>query len=157
MDIELFLNNATKCWHFALDVTWDQNQRNPNINKGECLKDRSFFRTLLGTDQIPLYFQAIELANTVKEKEEMDILLPQLLEYMKTKYPPSLNNKDFEEGMTIRYATLLRFISLRVHCIFVISLRVTAFFFAVFCDICFFTPFQIICTTRTFQANPQLY
>ena len=106
MDIETFLHNATLCWHFAIDVTWDQNLRNPDITRGECLKVRSFFRTLLGTDQIPLYFEAIELADKVKDKEEMDILLPQLLEYMKTKYPPSLTNKEFEEGMTIRYATL---------------------------------------------------
>ena len=43
-------------------------------------------------------------------------------------------------GATIRYAGQLRFISLSVHWSFVMSLRETAFFVAVFSDICFFSP-----------------
>lgn len=106
MNIEEFLNNATKCWHFAIDIAWDQNQRNNDISRGTCLKDRSFFRSLLGTDQISVFMQAVELADKVATKEDMDVLLPQILEHMKTKFPPSLASNEYEEGMSVRYATL---------------------------------------------------
>ena len=106
MNIEEFLNNAKKCWYFAIDVAWDQNMRHNELSRGTCLKDRSFLRSLLGTDQAKVFTEAVELADKVATKAEMDVLLPKILEYMKEKFPPTLESNEYEEGLSIRYATL---------------------------------------------------
>ena len=54
--LELFLDNAVKSWQFALDIAWDQHRRHPELSRGKCLMERSFLRTLLGTDQAPVFF-----------------------------------------------------------------------------------------------------
>ena len=104
VSLEEFLDNAVKCWQFSLDVAWDQNRRHPELSRGTCLRDRSFLHTLLGTNQAPVFEQAVRLADSAAEKTEMDQLLPQVLEWMEKKYPPSMDHPEFEPGRSFRYA-----------------------------------------------------
>ena len=104
VSLEEFLDNAVKCWQFSLDVAWDQNRRHPELSRGTCLRERSFLRTLLGTDQAPVFEKACSLADSAAEKAEMDQLLPQVQEWMQAKYPPPENHPEFEPGRCFRYA-----------------------------------------------------
>jgi len=103
VSLEEFLDNAVKCWQFSLDVAWDQNRRHPELSRGQCLKERSFLRTLLGTDQAPVFEQAVRLADSAADKAEMDRLLPQVLDWMRGKYPPPKDHPEFEPGRSFRY------------------------------------------------------
>ena len=105
--LEEFLANAEKCWQFALDAAWDQNRRHPELSRGKCLHERSFLWTLLGTDQAPVFGKACELADSVDNREQMQVLLPEVLEWMKAKYPPSPDHPKFEPGRCFRYETAL--------------------------------------------------
>lgn len=104
LTLDDFLKNAEDCWHFAVDVAWDQNRRHPELSRGTCLRERSFLRTLLGTDQAPVFAKACSLADSTAEKAEMRQLLPQVLEWMEKKYPPSMDHPEFEPGRCFRYA-----------------------------------------------------
>lgn len=104
LTLDEFLKNAEDCWHFSLDVAWDQNRRHPELSRGTCLRERSFLHTLLGTNQAPVFEQACALADSGAEKTEMDRLLPNVLEWMRAKYPPPENHPEFEPGRCFRYA-----------------------------------------------------
>ena len=101
--LELFLDNARDSWQFALDAAWDQHNRHPELSRGTCLRKRSFLRTLLGTDQAPVFIQACQQADTVTVKEEMQNLLPAVLEWMKDQFPPAPDHADYEPGRSFRY------------------------------------------------------
>ena len=101
--LEQFLDNAVKSWRFSLDVAWDQHRRHPELSRGQCMRERSFLRTLLGTDQAPVFSEACRLADSVAQKEDMQCLLPDILKWMEEKYPPSLNHPEFEPGRCFRY------------------------------------------------------
>ena len=101
--LELFLDNARDSWQFALDAAWDQHNRHPELSRGTCLRERSFLRTLLGTDQAPVFIQACQQADTVTVKEEMQNLLPAVLEWMKDQFPPAPDHADYEPGRSFRY------------------------------------------------------
>ena len=103
LTLEEFLHNAEKCWQFSLDVAWDQNRRHPELSCGTCLRERSFLHTLLGTDQAPVFNQACQIADLAAKKEEMQCLLPAVLQWMENRYPPSLDHPDFEQGRSFRY------------------------------------------------------
>ena len=98
-----FLKNAEDCWRFSLDVAWDQNRRHPEFSRGQCLRERSFLRTLLGTDQADVFKNACTLADSEAEKNEMNELLPDILKWMLTRYPPPVCPPDFEAGRCFRY------------------------------------------------------
>lgn len=105
IDKKTFLDNAADAWQFSLDVAWDQNRRHPELSRGKCLRERSFLRTLLQTDQAEVFAKACVMADKVDDKYEMDILLPELLGYMEENlYPPSLDNPEFAPGRSFRYA-----------------------------------------------------
>ena len=57
---------------------------------------------------------------------------------MRVEVTDSVFVKRMKKGASIKYAVLLRFISFHVHCALVMSLRDTAFFSAVFCDMYLF-------------------
>ena len=101
---EIYLADAEKSFHFAVDVAWDQNRRHPELSRGQCLKERSFLHTLLGTNQAPVFEQACRLADSAAEKTEMNRLLPQVMEWMEKKYPPPDEHPGFEPGRCFRYA-----------------------------------------------------
>ncbi|MBO4630805.1 MAG: hypothetical protein J5858_02670 [Lentisphaeria bacterium] len=101
--LAIFLENARKAWNFSLDAAWDQNRRHPELSRGRCLRERSFLRTLLGSDQVPVFGHACVLADSVTEKEEMDQLLPQVLQWMEKQYPPPDDHPEFEPGRSFRY------------------------------------------------------
>ena len=103
ISLEDYLANTVKCWQFSLNVAWDQNRRHPELSRGQCLRERSFLRTLLRSDQAPVFVKACWLADSVREMDEMQILLPDVLDWMKAKYPPSLDDPKFEPGRTFRY------------------------------------------------------
>lgn len=104
ISLEEFLENAVKCWQFSLDIAWDQNRRHPELSKGRCLKERSFLYMMLKTDQVPVFEKACRLADDVEDKSEMQILLPEILDLMKTQYPPETEDPAYEPGRCFRYA-----------------------------------------------------
>jgi hypothetical protein len=50
--------------------------------------ERSFLRSLLGTDQTPVFSRACEMADTVTDKKDMQVLLPDVLTWMQSIFPP---------------------------------------------------------------------
>lgn len=104
--LELFLDNAVKSWQFALDAAWDQHRRHPELSRGKCLMERSFLRTLLGTDQAPVFSRACEMADTVTDKKDMQVLLPDVLTWMQSIFPPQPDHPDYEPGRSFRYNIL---------------------------------------------------
>ena len=103
LKLDEFLKNAEDCWHFSLDVAWDQNRRHPELSRGTCLRERSFLHTLLGTNQAPVFTEACALADSGAGKNAMKRLLPDVLEWMHAKYPPQENHPEFEPGRCFRY------------------------------------------------------
>lgn len=102
LEKEEFLQNVKDCWAFAIEVAWDQNRRHPELSRGKALEERSFLWTLLGTNEEPIFKEALLLADSCREKENMMELLPSLLAVMEKKYPPK-EEEGFEEGRSFRY------------------------------------------------------
>ena len=100
---EIFLENAVKAWRFSVDVAWDQHRRHPELSRGRCLRERSFLRTLLGDDRAPVFLRACRLADSAASKEEMHVLLPEVLEWMAGRYPPAAAHPGFAPGGSFRY------------------------------------------------------
>ena len=98
-----YMKNVDECWQFSLDAAWDQNRRHPELSCGKCLRERSFFWTLLGTNQAPVFEKACLLADSGVEKKDMDQLLPEVHEWMEKRYPPTLDNPQYEQGRSFRY------------------------------------------------------
>ena len=103
ISLKIFLDNAVKGWQFSLDVAWDQNRRHPELSRGQCLKERSFLRQVLGGDQAPVFGKACQLADTVENKKEMQCLLPEILDTVRGKYPPPTDSPEYEPGRSFRY------------------------------------------------------
>lgn len=102
-----FQENVKKCWHFSVAAAWDQNVRHPELPRSKCLEERAYLHTLLGTNEIELFKKACLLADQVQTREEMDVLLPELIRWMtENKYPVTLDNPAFEKGRTFRYNVL---------------------------------------------------
>ena len=95
--LDIFRENIRKCWQFALDVTWDQNIRHPELSRGQCLEERSYLHTLLGTNQAEVFLKARKMADEVSEQSEMNVLLPEVMQFVEEhKYPVTLENPEFE-------------------------------------------------------------
>ena len=89
--LDIFRENIKKCWQFALDVAWDQNARHPELSRGKCLEERSYLHTLLGTNQVEVFRKACQMADEVTEKEQMNVLLPEVMQFVEEhKYPVTL-------------------------------------------------------------------
>ena len=102
--LDIFRENIRKCWQFALDVTWDQNIRHPELSRGQCLEERSYLHTLLGTNQAEVFLKARNMADEVSEQREMNVLLPEVMQFVEEhKYPVTLENPEFEPGRSFRY------------------------------------------------------
>lgn len=105
--LDIFRENIKKCWQFALDVAWDQNARHPELSRGKCLEERSYLHTLLDTNQAEVFLKARKMADEVTEKEQMNVLLPEVMQYVEEhKYPVTLDNPEFEPGRPFRYNLL---------------------------------------------------
>lgn len=102
-----FQENVRKCWRFILDITWDQNRRHPELPRSTCMKERSFLHSLLGGNEISFFEKACRLADQVQTREEMEVLLPELVGWMtENKFPVTPDNPSFAEGRTFRYDVL---------------------------------------------------
>ncbi len=104
--LDEFLNNAAESWKFSVEAAWDQNRRHPELSRGNCLRKRSFLRTLLGTDQAEVFGKACSLADTAQSPDEMRVLLPEILAWMERLYPPTLNDPEYEPGRSFRFNLL---------------------------------------------------
>ena len=105
--LDVFRENIKKCWQFTLDVTWDQNRRHPELTRGQCLEERSYLHTLLGTNQAEVFIKARQMADEVAEKEEMNVLLPEVMQFVEeNKYPVTLDHPEFEPGRSFRFNLL---------------------------------------------------
>lgn len=105
--LDVFRENIKKCWQFVLDVTWDQNARHPELPRSQCLEERSYLHTLLGTNQAEVFLKARRMADEVSEKSGMNVLLPEVMQFVEEhKYPVTLDNPEFETGRSFRYNLL---------------------------------------------------
>ncbi len=103
--LDEFLNNATDAWRFSVDVAWDQNRRHTELSRGTCMRERSFLRTLLGTDQAEVFGKACSLADAAQSPHEMQVLLPEILAWMEKRYPPP-DDPGYEPGRSFRFNLL---------------------------------------------------
>ena len=101
-----YLRNAADAWRFSVDAAWDQNRRHPELSRGICLRERSFLRTLLGTDQAELFRKACALADKVQTPEEMHILLPEVLAWTAELLPSGVDDPEYEPGHSFRFNLL---------------------------------------------------
>ena len=95
-------------WQFALDAAWDQHRRHPELSRGKCLAERSYFRSLLNGDNSEVFAEACQLADLVEDKTEMEKLFPRVLERAICAAAERAANyaKEFAPDRCFRYATL---------------------------------------------------
>ncbi|MBE6377189.1 MAG: hypothetical protein E7051_00045 [Lentisphaerae bacterium] len=95
-------------WQFSLDAAWDQHRRHPELSRGKCLAERSYFRSLLNGDNSEIFIEACRLADSVEDKAEMEKLFPRVLERAIAAAAERAESyaNEFASGRCFRYATL---------------------------------------------------